>query len=90
MADPNFDSLKKRLDEQLSFPTVYMFKFIVVADNQKMALIESFFSPEADIFHKSSNNGKYISITAKEVMMSSEDIIDIYKRASVIEGVVAL
>lgn len=90
MAEQNFDSLKQKLDEQLSFPTVYMFKFIVLADNHKIALIESLFSAEADILHKESNGGKYISITAKEVMMNSDDIIAIYKKASAIEGVMAL
>ena len=86
----NFDSLKQKLDEQLTFPNLYMFKFITLADNQKIALLENMFSEEAVILQKESNNGKYISITAREVMMSSEEIIAIYKRASEIEGVIAL
>jgi putative lipoic acid-binding regulatory protein len=90
MADHNFDSLRLKLEEQMSYPAVYMFKFIVLADNQKIAQIESFFSPEADLHHKESNGGKYISITAKEVVMSTDEIIEIYKKASAIEGVVAL
>jgi hypothetical protein len=86
----DFESFKKKLDEQLTFPNLYMFKFITLADNQKIAMIGNMFSEEAVILQKESTNGKYISITAREVMMSSDEIIAIYKKAAEIEGVMAL
>ena len=46
-----------------------MFKFIIPASNKSIALIESKFSDEAVISEKQSANGKYISITVKEVML---------------------
>ena len=89
--DPNkFVELKKKLDETQSYPTVYMFKFIMDAEHRKIALIENLFSENAEIYTKESDKGKYISITVKEVMMSTDEIIAIYTKASEIKGVMPL
>ena len=85
-----YDSLKQKLDAQSSWPSVYMFKFIIPADNKKMARTEALFGEGAEISSHSSKTGKFISITAKVVMVSSDEIIDIYKRAADIEGIIAL
>jgi hypothetical protein len=87
--DP-FSKLREQLEKDSSWPLVYMFKFIIPADNQKLALVESMFSDEAVISQKSSGKGNYISITVKEVMLDSASIIAIYSRASKIQGVIAL
>ena len=81
---------KKKLDEQNTWPAVYMFKFIIPADNQKLALTEALFGPEAEVTSHSSKNGKFLSITAKLVMISSQEIIDVYKKAAKIEGIISL
>jgi hypothetical protein len=86
----DFDSLRKSLEE-LSFPSVYMFKFIVKSDLRKIAQIESLFQPEkAEIIRKESSKGAFISISIKEMMMSADEIISVYQRASNIEGVITL
>tara|TARA_B110000977_G_scaffold197397_1_gene279852 strand:+ start:24 stop:293 length:270 start_codon:yes stop_codon:yes gene_type:complete len=86
----DFDSLRERLEE-LSYPSVYMYKFIVKSELQKIAQIESLFDPEkAEIIRKESSKGAFISITVKEVMLSSEEIILIYQKASKIKGVITL
>lgn len=69
---------------------VYMFKFILPAENRKIALIESKFSDDAIISHKESSNGKYFSITVKEVMLNAEAIIDRYKEVATVEGLITL
>ncbi len=86
----DFEAFKKKLNEQLTFPSVYMFKFIVQASNQKIAQVESLFTEEAEVHQKESNQGKYISITAKVVMMDADEVINVYKKAATIEGVIAL
>jgi len=88
--DKQFDKLREQLNLQDSWPMLYMFKFIVPADNRKIALVESKFSDEAVITQSQSSSGKYISITVKEVMLSAETIIDKYKEMSGIEGLMAL
>jgi hypothetical protein len=37
-----------------------------------------------------SKTGKYISVTAKEMMINVDDIIEVYINASKIEGIVSL
>lgn len=91
MADNTFENLRVKLTESIkSFPHVYMFKFIVKADNRAMALIEVLFDEDAEIIQKQSSKGNYISITIKQVILSVDEIISIYEKASQIEGVMSL
>ena len=90
MSDDKFKDLRKTLSETQSYPTVSMFKFIMDAEHRKIALIENLFSENAEIYTKDSDKGKYISITVKEVMMSTDEIIAIYTKASEIKGVMLL
>ncbi len=43
-----------------------------------------------DVFVRNSKNGKFISISVRCYVASSDEVIEIYKRASKIEGIVAL
>jgi len=91
MATTSFDELQKKLKETIiSFPYVYLFKFIIKADNKSMALIEVMFDSDAEIIQKQSSKGNYISITVKQVVLNVEEIIIIYKKAAEIEGVITL
>jgi putative lipoic acid-binding regulatory protein len=91
MATHSFDELQKKLEETItSFPYVYLFKFIIKADNKSMALVEVMFDSDAEIIQKQSSKGNYISITVKQVVLSVDEIITIYKKASEIEGVITL
>ena len=91
MAEHSFDELQKKLEETIhSFPYVYLFKFIIKADNKAMALVEVMFSNDAEIMQKQSSKGNYISISVKQVVLSVDEIISIYKKASEIEGVIVL
>lgn len=86
-----YEKLKAQLDEGFEWPTIYMFKFIIPADNKRLAKLESLFNTkEARVTTRQSRNGNYISITAKEMMMSPERVIDRYLEAEKIEGLIAL
>ncbi len=89
-SDEQFEKLKEVLNKHTTWPTVYMFKFIIPADNKKIALVESKFSETAIISQHESATGKYISITVKEVMLNADSIIDKYKEMKGIEGLIAL
>ncbi|MGL5889110.1 MAG: DUF493 family protein [Bacteroidia bacterium] len=86
---PDFDALRKQLD-QLNWPSLYMFKFIVPSDNQRIAQVESLFGDDADVKLQPSSNGKYTSVTAREVMLSADDVLLVYQQASGIDGIIAL
>ena len=88
--DEVFKSLHEKLSKDKNWPQVYMFKFIITADNKKIALVEAKFSDEAEIHQKESSNGKYMSITVKEVMLNPEMVIEKYKEVNTIEGVMSL
>jgi uncharacterized protein len=90
MNEDKFKDLRNKLNETQSYPAVYMFKFIMEAEHRKIALVENLFSENAEIYTKESGKGKYISITVQEVMMSTEEIIRIYEKASEIKGVMLL
>lgn len=88
--EEQFYKLRELLNKENNWPLVYMFKFIIPADNQKIAMVESKFSDEAIILHKESTNGKYFSITVKEVMLNADSIIGKYKEMKGIDGLMAL
>ena len=88
--EEQFEKLREQLSKEKEWPTIYMFKFIILADNRKIALVESKFSDEAIITQKESSNGKYISITVKEAMLTADSIIEKYKEMEGIEGLMAL
>jgi putative lipoic acid-binding regulatory protein len=67
-----------------------MFKFIIESDNKKLALVEALFREESEISTRTSSNGKFISVTSKQVVLNVEEVITIYKNAQNIEGIMAL
>jgi putative lipoic acid-binding regulatory protein len=91
MTNNSFSELQIKLEESIkSFPYVYLFKFIVKADNKSIALIQAMFGNDAEVFQKQSSKGNYVSLSVKQVVLSVEEIISIYKKASEIEGVITL
>lgn len=86
-----YESLRKKLEEGFEWPRVYLFKFIVPADNQKVAQVEGLFrSDMAEISMRTSKNGNFVSVSAKEMMISPEAVINRYKEAAKIEGILSL
>jgi hypothetical protein len=79
--------LKLVMDETVTFPTEYLFKFIVPASSVHHVLLVLH---GLDIDERASSNGKYISVSAKGIFQKSDDIITIYEKASVIQGILSL
>ena len=80
-------AFKKQLDDHYQWPSKYLFKFIVPRGHE--GEFEDIFPGEILKF-RSSKGGKYISISADVVMNSSEEVMDIYRKAYKIEGVISL
>jgi putative lipoic acid-binding regulatory protein len=86
-----YKSLQEKLTSDFTWPSVYLFKFIIPADNEKLALLESKFnSKEAQISVRNSRNGNYLSVSAKEMMISPESVIERYRSVENIEGIISL
>lgn len=84
------DRLKERLDQVHVWPSVYMFKVIFEPDTARLEQVLALFPPESEVLRRYSAGGKYLSITAREVMMSADEVVERYDKASAIEGVIML
>jgi len=85
----DFENLRAQL-EALEWPSVYLFKFIVPNENEKMAQVSALFDENANISYHTSSKGNYVSVSVKEVMLSGEAVIEIYEKAVKIEGIISL
>ncbi len=77
----------EKLDKFYAWPSLYTFKFIVRA-GQESELGRLF--PLHTMTSKSSKNGNYTSVTFQMMMPSSQAVVDVYEKASAIEGIIAL
>ena len=85
-----YKNLQKKLAKTSEWPSLYMFKFIVPADPDKIKAVEALFDDSTEVLRRYSNGGKYVSLTGKEVMLTPEDVIQRYTEAAAIEGLIAL
>lgn len=75
------------LDEQMSYPDYYVFKFITHCE-RKHLLVELL--RDHKIEEKPSKNGKYISITSRKLVENSHEVVDVYLEVGKIEGIITL
>jgi len=59
-------------------------------DERKVAIVTSLFNEGTELRYDNSKTGKYVCISAKELMLDVASIIEKYKMASQVEGVIAL
>ena len=90
MSTDPYENLRRELKRHHTWPVVYMFKFIIPSDNQKLAFVQSKFSDESVVTTKESANGKYTSITVREMMLNEDEIISKYKEMEGVEGLIML
>lgn len=89
MSEDPFIKLESKLKE-MEYPMLYPFKFICKSDNHLIAQLMALFGTNNKMDIKPSKNGNYSSLTVKETMLSAESIIEIYRKASEIKGVIIL
>lgn len=86
-----YSEFKEKLEEVHHFPCKYVYKFIVPASEEKIALINSIFeNVEANFSSRDSKNKKYISLTVSYQAQSAEEVIRYYQEVASIPGVVLL
>lgn len=90
MTEDEINSFREKLSQSMAFPGVYMFKFIITSEHRNIALVDNLFGPEAELSTKESTEGKYTSITARQVVMNVDEIIDVYRKAARIKGIMFL
>lgn len=88
--DKFYAELEEKLESYHKFPSTYLFKFIVPNNLQTLAEAEALFGEKAVVTTRESKTGKYLSITAKEIVLQSAEVIKVYRQAEKIDGVIAL
>ena len=87
-----YRKLKSQLLDTTNWPSIYLFKFIVPTDTQKISDIENIFNNlGAVITTKQSKKGNYTSVSVNVRMQNPDAVIDKYKEVGEkIEGVISL
>ncbi|KDN54286.1 DUF493 family protein [Flavobacterium seoulense] len=86
-----FDRLKGELEKSNTWPAIYLFKFIVPTDNEKIKQVEQAFNClGAVIKTNQSKTGKFTSVSVDVQMENPQAIIDKYIEVSTIEGIISL
>jgi hypothetical protein len=92
----NSNDFYLRLEEQLSssskWPSRYRFKFILKSDEKDILELKTIFNDikNADFSIRKSSNNKFSSISITAVMKTPISIIEKYKLASKIKGIISL
>jgi hypothetical protein len=80
-------NLKILLENTHNWPDEFVFKFIVPFTS--VDLLSAILSP-APVQKKSSRTGKYVSVTCKKLVSSSDEVLAIYEEVSKIKGIISL
>ncbi|MDB9960599.1 DUF493 domain-containing protein [Oceanihabitans sp.] len=87
-----YEKLKTQLYETATWPSEYLYKFIVKSDLKKIAEIEALFNNIGAVINTiESKNGKYTSVSIHVLMKDPDAVITKYKEvAEKVEGVISL
>ena len=89
--DTFYTNLKNQLDDTSTFPTDYMYKFIVPTDKNQVEEVQGLFNEGGAVIKtKKSKTGKYISISIVLKIQSSDEVILYYRKAEKIKGIISL
>lgn len=86
-----YKDLKEKLDDNTTFPSDYLYKFIVpTTKNQVKEVEQAFLNKKARISKKASKTGKYISVSILLRVKNSDEVIKNYHLVEKIEGLISL
>jgi len=87
-----YDKLKVQLEETSSWPSEYLYKFIVLTSKAKIVQIHAIFDNLGAVINtKESKNGKYTSVSVNVRMSNPDAVISKYKQVGKeVEGVISL
>ena len=90
-SDDFYSRFYDQLLESQSWPGIYLFKFIVKTESQHLITLKNFFDNlDTNILEKSSSKNNFTSLSVKVKMDSPESVIQIYKKAADLEGIIML
>jgi hypothetical protein len=86
--DPaQYQKFRELLDESYQWPDYYEFKFIVKIDDKSLVLNKLV---GYSIVETPSKKGNYIAVSARKLMKSTQEVLDVYEAMSTIKGIISL
>lgn len=83
--------LKDQLEDTTKFPADYMYKFIVPSDENQVNEVQDLFNNSGGVIKtKKSKTGKYISLSIVLKIENADKVIEYYKKAEKIKGIISL
>lgn len=81
------EKFKDLLDQSYQWPDYYEFKFIVKVEEREqiLKLLLDF-----KIKENPSKKGNYVSISARKLMKSTQEVLEVYDSMSKIKGIISL
>jgi len=86
----NIEKFWELLSKDTEWPLLYYFKFIVHNNQEKLDQVKALFADPSAITYNTSKDIKFISLSCKQLMPDAESIIDIYEKAALVDGLIAL
>lgn len=90
MDHKDYQKFRQQLLDSTIWPTLYMFKFIIPNNQQKLDAVKQLFDSNTKFSYKTSRDIRFIGITVKQTMQTPDQVLDIYSKAQKIEGLIAL
>jgi len=84
------NQLRELLDYHHEWPDAFTFKFIYKKDPETELKLKKLFITESKITIKSSSKNNFKSMSVVHICFNADDIMNIYLKASEIEGVMSL
>ncbi len=86
-----FSSLQEKLQQSQSWPGLYLFKFIVKTNSYNLTHLKSLFEDNNAVLNeKKSSKNAFVSLSVRITMKDPEEVISIYKKVSLLKGVIVL
>ena len=84
------ERMRKQLDTSHTWPSDFMFKFIVPKGNENEAALRAIFGLKSKMKMRESSTGKYKSFTILDSVKSADEVFERYEAAAKISGIIAL
>jgi uncharacterized protein len=86
----DIEKIKSMLWAEQKWPGIYYFKFIVPNVKVKLDQVKKLFKFEGDITYRTSRDIRFIALSCKQEMKNPDEVLELYRKASEIEGVISL
>jgi uncharacterized protein len=86
-----YNRLREELNNTSTWPSEYLFKFIVPTDPKKVEEVENAFDNMGAVIQThQSKTGKYTSLSVNVTMTNPDNVVQKYIEVSNIEGIISL